>query len=62
MNFRRRALRPQQFVWIAVCSSEYWTVTVVRVLCDGFGHAVVDILFPSTVSSFQVLDFSVGLD
>ena len=33
-----------------------------RVLCDGFGHAVVGILCPSIVLSSRVLDFSVGLD
>ena len=22
--------------WISVCSSDCWTVTVVRVICDGF--------------------------
>ena len=38
------------------------SVTAVRVLCGGFGHAVVGILCPSIVSSSGVLDFSVGLD
>ena len=35
---------------------------MVRVLCGGFGHAVVGILCPSIVWSSHVLDFSVGLE
>ena len=46
-----------------------WTVTVVRVLCDGFlcdrfrhADAAEDILCPSIVLSFRLLDFSVDFD
>ena len=49
-----RALRLQRFAWIAVCSSECWSMTVVRVLCDGFGHAVVGISWPA---SFRLVVF-----